>query len=49
VIDETGNESPATETLPLTVVPPARPAARLDIASSDVQNDRLILSVSNQL
>lgn len=47
-IDTAGNLSAACETGPLTVVPPARPAARLDIASFDDRTGRLALCVSDQ-
>lgn len=47
-IDTAGNLSAACETAPLTVVPPARPAARLDIASFDDRTGRLALCVSDQ-
>ncbi len=47
-IDTAGNLSAACEMGPLTVVPPARPAARLDIASFDDETGRLTLCVSDQ-
>ncbi|HPC95215.1 MAG TPA: hypothetical protein PLU87_09745 [Sedimentisphaerales bacterium] len=48
VIDEAGNASAAVETGPWTVVAPARPAAKLDVASFDAETGRLTLSVSDQ-
>lgn len=46
-IDPAGNMSAACEMGPLTIVPPARPAARLDIASFDEQTGRVTLNVSD--
>jgi len=48
VVDEAGNRSAAIKTKPLTVVAPARPAARLDIASFDAKTGRLTLDVCDQ-
>lgn len=48
VIDEAGDASAAVETGPLAVIAPARPAARLDLASFDAETGRLTLSVSDQ-
>ncbi len=47
VIDDHGNVSPPSETLPVTITPPARPAAWLGIAAFDPQADRLTLTVSD--
>ena len=46
VIDGRGNESNASETEPITVIPAARPAERLSISSFDKQTNQLVLSVS---
>lgn len=48
VVDEAGNRSAAVETGPLAVVAPARPAARLGLASFDAATGRITLSVSDQ-
>ncbi len=48
VVDEAGNRSAAIKTKALTVVAPARPAARLGVASFDDETGRLTLSVSDQ-
>ncbi|HNY77621.1 MAG: hypothetical protein RBS72_04515 [Sedimentisphaerales bacterium] len=48
VVDEAGNASAAVQTGPLAVVTPARPAARLDVASFDAETGRLTLCVSDQ-
>lgn len=47
VIDAEGNEGPARETGPITVVPPARPAARLDVVTFDASANQLTLSISD--
>lgn len=49
VVDAAGNASAPVETAPLTIVPPARPAAKLGISSFDPQTDQLTLSVADQL
>ncbi len=48
VLDASGNESIATETDPIAVVPPAKPAAALRITAFDPQTNQLTLSVSDQ-
>lgn len=45
VTDEAGNESEASETGQVTVIPAARPAEGMSIASFDKQENQLILSV----
>jgi hypothetical protein len=45
ISDVRGNEGPATQTLPITVVPAAVPAAGLDITAFDSQTNRLTLLV----
>jgi len=49
VLDVHGNESQAAETAPLTVVPPARPAVGLGIASFDPTTGQLTLSISDSV
>jgi hypothetical protein len=46
VIDQKGNESNASETEPITVIPAAKPAVRVSISSFDKQTNQLVLSVS---
>lgn len=46
VIDEAGNESSAIETEEITVIPAAKPAAKLEVSSFDKQTNELVLSVS---
>jgi len=41
-----GNESSASETEPITVIPAARPAEQVSISSFDKQTNQLVLSVS---
>ncbi len=48
VTDGDGNESPASETEPIAVVPPARPAAGCDIVTFDLSTNQLTLSLSDQ-
>ena len=47
VTDRRGNESTASETATVTIVPPARPAASLDIAAFDPSANCLTLSISD--
>jgi len=49
VIDEAGNESCVSETGPITVVPPAKPAENLSISSFDKQTNQLVLRVANSV
>ena len=49
VLDDQGNESQASETTSITVIPTAQPAAELDIATFDEQANQLILSISDQI
>ncbi len=46
VTDGAGNQSSASETEPITVIPAARPAERVSISSFDKQTNQLVLSVS---
>ena len=46
IIDEAGNQSYASETEPITVIPAARPAEQVSISSFDKQTNQLVLSVS---
>lgn len=46
--DAYGNESAASETVPIAVVPPAQPAAALSIAAFDAQTNQLTLRVSDE-
>ncbi len=46
ILDEHGNESVASQTEPIMVVPPAKPVATLTIAAFDPQTNRLTLGVS---
>lgn len=48
VLDEHGNESSASETEPIAVIPPARPAAALHIVTFDENSNQLKLSVLDQ-
>ncbi|MBN1359356.1 MAG: hypothetical protein JW993_02135 [Sedimentisphaerales bacterium] len=48
VTDLHGDESAASETEPITVVPPARPAAGCEIVTFDPANNQLTLSVADQ-
>jgi len=48
VLDEKGNESQASETASITVVPAAQPASALDIVTFDEQANQLILSISDR-
>lgn len=48
VTDHEGNDSSASETAPVTVVPAARPAAGLDVVTFDESANRLTLSISDQ-
>jgi hypothetical protein len=47
VTDSEGNESPATETTLIAIVPPARPAAALSLATS-TDSETITLSISEQ-
>jgi hypothetical protein len=49
IIDARGNESVASETEAIAVVPAARPAAKVEVATFDPQTNRLTLSISNQI
>jgi hypothetical protein len=49
IVDARGNESPASETELIPVIPAAKPAARLDVVAFDPQTNRLTLSVSDQV
>jgi hypothetical protein len=46
--DSRGNEGTASETDPIPVIPPARPAAALSITAFDLQTNQLTLSISDQ-
>ena len=48
ILDASGNESAASETDPITVVPPAKPAAALSITAFDPQTNQLTLTVCDQ-
>lgn len=48
VVDSDGNESLASETAPIGLVPPAKPAAGLDIVSFDAAGNQLTLYISDQ-
>jgi len=48
ILDARGNESPACETAPIAVIPPAKPAASLRVASFDPQTNQLTLRISDQ-
>lgn len=48
VLDALGNESAPSETDEIAIVPPARPAAALNIAAFDPQTNQLTLSISDQ-
>jgi len=47
VVASHGNESLASETAPISIVPAARPAAQLDVVTFDEQTNELTLSVSD--
>lgn len=47
VVDGQGNESLASETGSITIVPPARPVSRLDVVTFDQQTNELTLSASD--
>ncbi len=47
VVDGAGNTSPPIEIAPLTIVPPARPAARLSVEAFDPQTRQLTLNVAD--
>ncbi len=47
VLDDQGNESDASETASITVIPVAHPAAALEVATFDEQANQLILSISD--
>ena len=47
VVDAQGNDSLANETGPISIVPAARPAARLDVVTFDKQTNELTLGVSD--
>lgn len=47
ISDSEGNEGPASETRPIPVVPPARPAGGLDVATFGTADNRLTLHVSD--
>jgi len=49
VVDGRGNESNASETEPLTVIPAARPAERLSISSFDKQTNQLVLKIEDSV
>ncbi len=48
VVDKRGNESLASETETIPVIPPVRPAVSLHVAAFDPQTNQLTLSVSDQ-
>jgi hypothetical protein len=48
IFDEQGNESPASETAPIAIVPAARPAARLEVAAFDKQTNELTLRIEDR-
>jgi hypothetical protein len=48
ILDAHGNESAASETEPITVVPPAKPAAGLSIKAYDKQTNQLTLCICDQ-
>jgi hypothetical protein len=45
ITDEAGNESDASETEQITVIPAARPAEKISISSFDKETNQLVLSV----
>jgi hypothetical protein len=47
VVDAQGNESLASETGPISIIPAARPASQLDVVTFDEQTNELTLSVSD--
>jgi hypothetical protein len=47
IVDASGNVSAPAETDPITVVPPARPAARIDLAAHDESTGQLTLCVAD--
>ena len=49
VIDGRGNESNASETEPITVIPAARPAERLNISSFNKQTNQLVLKIEDSV
>ncbi len=49
VIDGRGNESNASETEPITVIPAARPAERVSISSFDRQTNQLVLKIEDSV
>jgi len=46
--DSCGSESAASETVPIAVVPPAKPATALSIAAFDAQTNQLTLRISDE-
>lgn len=48
ILDACGNQSAASETAPIAVVPPATPAAAVTIAAFDSQTNQLTLHVSDE-
>lgn len=49
IVDAQGNESLASETESITVIPGARPATGLSVAAFDPQTNQLTLSISDQM
>jgi len=49
VIDGRGNKSNASETEPITVIPAARPAERVNISSFDKQMNQLMLEIEDSV
>ena len=49
ITDGAGNQSYASETEPLTVIPAARPAERLSISSFDKQTNQLVLKIEDSV
>jgi len=49
ITDSSGNESLASESEAIAVIPAARPAASLDIVTFDEQTNQLVLSVSDEI
>jgi len=48
ILDTSGNESAASETAPIAIVPPAKPAAALNVTAFNSQTNQLTLTVSDQ-
>ena len=49
ITDGAGNESSASETEPLTVIPAARPAQKVSISSFDKQTNQLVLKIEDSV